>query len=149
MLKSFTEIKYRLLFFLLLGSAIPLLYSTTRIYWMGQMEDGVTFNIASQLTWVSVLYEIVNEALLLPLAFILGSVIKETERLKQRIAITLTVFVAVYLIITLAMLMFTPSAVGFMQQASSLTALTVQYIRLEAVAIFFPQYSVTISSCWF
>lgn len=113
------------------------------------MEDGVTFNIASQLTWVSVLYEIVNEALLLPLAFILGSVIKETERLKQRIAITLTVFVAVYLIITLAMLMFTPSAVGFMQQASSLTALTVQYIRLEAVAIFFPQYSVTISSCWF
>lgn len=104
---------------------------------MGQMEDGTTFNIASQLTWISVLYETVNETLLLPLAFILGSVINETERLKQRIAITLTVFVAVYLIITLVMLVFTPSAVGFMQQTSSLTALTVQYIRFEAVAIFF------------
>ncbi|WP_374664468.1 hypothetical protein [Acinetobacter sp.] len=76
LLKELAGINYQLLLFLALGSLIPLLYSTFRIYWIGQMEDGAAFNIAAQVTWMSLLYEVLNEALLLPLAFILGQVFR-------------------------------------------------------------------------
>lgn len=135
--RELARINYKLLLFLALGSLIPLLYSTFRIYWIGQMEDGSAFNIAAQVTWMSLLYEVLNEALLLPLAFILGQVIQDKVVWQQRIATTLSLFFIIYLAVTLLFFTYVPDAVSFMQQSPQLYVQTVQYIRLEAVAILF------------
>lgn len=112
--RELARINYKLLLFLALGSLIPLLYSTFRIYWIGQMEDGSAFNIAAQVTWMSLLYEVLNEALLLPLAFILGQVIQEKAVWQQRIATTLSLFFIIYLAVTLLFFIYVPDAVSFM-----------------------------------
>lgn len=118
--RELARINYKLLLFLALGSLIPLLYSTFRIYWIGQMEDGSAFNIAAQVTWMSLLYEVLNEALLLPLAFILGQVIQEKAVWQQRIATTLSLFFIIYLAVTLLFFIYVPDAVSFMQQSPQL-----------------------------
>lgn len=137
LVRELAGINYKLLLFLLLGSLIPLLYSTFRIYWIGQIDAGAAFSIAAQLAWVSLLYEVLNEALLLPLAFILGQVIRDKAEWRRRIAATLSLFAAAYLGATLLFLLCAPEAVKFMRQSPELQAQTVQYIRLEAVAILF------------
>ncbi len=82
--RELARINYKLLLFLLLGSLIPLLYSTFRIYWIGQIDAGAAFSIAAQLAWVSLLYEVLNEALLLPPAFIQGKVIRDKAEWRRR-----------------------------------------------------------------
>lgn len=135
--RELAGINYQLLLFLLLGSLIPLLYSTFRIYWIGQIDDASAFNIAAQAAWMSLLYEVLNEALLLPLAFILGQVIQDKAAWRQRIAATLSLFAAACLGATLLFLICAPEAVRLMQQSPQLHLQTVQYIRLEALAVLF------------
>lgn len=137
LVRALADINYKLLLFLALGSLIPLLYSTSRIYWIGQIDDDSAFNIAAQVTWLSLLYEVLNEALLLPLAFILGQVIQDKVLWRQRIAVTLSLFLAVYLVVTVLFLIFAPNTVSFMHQRTDLYLQTVQYMRLEAAAILF------------
>lgn len=133
--QAITGINYKLLLFLALGSLIPLLYSNFRIYWIGQINDDSTFNIAAQVTWLSLLYEVLNEALLLPLAFILGQVIRDKMQWSKRITVTLSIFLAIYLVVTVLFLIFAPYTVSFMQQQVDLYFQTIKYVRLEAVAI--------------
>lgn len=135
--RELAGINYQLLLFLLLGSLIPLLYSTFRIYWIGQIDDASAFNIAAQAAWMSLLYEVLNEAFLLPLAFILGQVIQDKAAWRQRIAATLSLFAAACLGATLLFLICAPEAVRLMQQSPQLHLQTVQYIRLEALAVLF------------
>jgi hypothetical protein len=137
LVQALAGVNYKLLLFLAVGSLIPLLYSTFRIYWLGQIDDDSAFNIAAQVTWLSLLYEVLNEALLLPLAFILGQVIQDKMLWRERITVTLSLFLAVYVAVTGLFLIFAPNTVSFMHQRADLYLQTVQYIRLEAVAILF------------
>jgi hypothetical protein len=71
-INALKSINYRLLFAILLLMLFPTIYQTVRIFFLGNMPNDWGFNIASQLSWVSLFYEIIQEALLLPLFFILG-----------------------------------------------------------------------------
>ena len=134
-----TEIKtinYKLWLVLILASFIPLIYSTTRIYFLGSMPNSWSFSIAAQVAWLNVGYEVLSEALLIPLAFILGQVIKDSRALSQRATTALSIIVLFYLAVTVVVLVFTPQLVQAMQQQQELQLKTIQYIRLESIAIF-------------
>ena len=130
------SINYRLWSVLMLTSFIPLIYSTTRIHFLGSIPSPWTFSIASQIAWLNVGYEVMNEALLIPLAFVLGQVIGDDKRFQHRIGFSLHIIMACYLVITVLVLLFAPSLVKMMQQQPQLFINTVAYIRLESIAIF-------------
>ena len=69
---SLKSINYRLFFSLFIFGLLPTLYTTFRIYLIGQLPETYAFSIAGQLQWVSILYEIIQEALILPLFTLLA-----------------------------------------------------------------------------
>ncbi len=130
------RINYKLWLVLILTSFIPLVYSTTRIHFLGSFPDTWTFSIASQVAWLNVGYEVLREALLLPLAFILGQCIADKNDFQKRVSTSLIIFVLSYLVMTLIVVFFTPILVKTMQQQNEIFEQTVNYIRLESIAIF-------------
>nr|WP_308302310.1 MATE family Na+-driven efflux transporter [Vibrio parahaemolyticus] len=100
------------------------------------MPDSWAFSIAAQVAWLNIGYEVINEALLLPLAFILGQVIMTKETFQRRAVLSLGMVILVYAIVTVFVLALTPQLVSAMQQQESLLAQTIKYIRLESIAIF-------------
>ncbi|MFA0521469.1 multidrug transporter, partial [Vibrio sp. 10N.222.55.E8] len=99
------------------------------------MPDSWAFSIAAQVAWLNVGYEVINEALLLPLAFILGQVIKTKDAFQKRAATSLGVVILTYAVVTAFVLVFTPQLVSAMQQQEILLVQTIEYIRLESIAI--------------
>lgn len=130
------RINYKLWLVLILTSFIPLVYSTTRIHFLGSFPDTWTFSIASQVAWLNVGYEVLREALLLPLPFILGQCIADKNDFQKRVSTSLIIFVLSYLVMTLIVVFFTPILVKTMQQQNEIFEQTVNYIRLESIAIF-------------
>ncbi|WP_394341331.1 MATE family Na+-driven efflux transporter [Photobacterium leiognathi] len=129
------SINYRLWLVLILTSLIPLVYSTTRIHFLGSLPNSWTFSIAAQVAWLNVGYEVLSEALLVPVAFILGQVISDNRQFRQRASVSLLITIVCYVILTGIVLALTPQLVGAMQQQAELLNRTVDYIRLESVAI--------------
>ncbi|EJG2371832.1 TPA: multidrug transporter [Vibrio parahaemolyticus] len=130
------KINVKLWLVLILSSLVPLIYTTTRIHFIGSMPDSWAFSIAAQVAWLNIGYEVINEALLLPLAFILGQVIMTKETFQRRAVLSLGMVILVYAIVTVFVLALTPQLVSAMQQQESLLAQTIKYIRLESIAIF-------------
>lgn len=130
------KINVKLWLVLILSSLVPLVYTTTRIHFIGSMPDSWAFSIAAQVAWLNIGYEVINEALLLPLAFILGQVIMTKEAFQKRAAVSLGVVVLTYAIVTVFVLALTPQLVSAMQQQENLLVQTIEYIRLESIAIF-------------
>ena len=61
-INSLKTINYKMFFALFIFGLIPTLYTTFRIYLIGQLPNTYVFSIAGQLQWVSLLYEILQEA---------------------------------------------------------------------------------------
>ncbi|EOB4245546.1 MATE family Na+-driven efflux transporter [Vibrio metschnikovii] len=128
-------INFRLWLTLALTSLIPLIYSTTRIHFLGSIPSPWTFSIAAQVAWLNVGYEVLSEALLIPLAFILGRVIHNNEVFRERASLSLLITLVCYFVATLMVLWLAPNFVDAMQQQAELLTQTIQYIRLESAAI--------------
>lgn len=133
---SLKTVNYKLLFILLLSGFIPAIYSTSRVYFLGSIPDTWAFSIAAQVAWLNVGYEVFNEAMLIPLAYILGQALTVdrmtfTERLNGAMAAV----VAVYVAITFGVIVFAPDLIQAMQQSAELVEQTTSYIRLESIAI--------------
>ncbi|HAS6193154.1 TPA: multidrug transporter [Vibrio vulnificus] len=134
-LEKKTTINFGLWGTLIVSSLIPLIYTTTRIHFLGNMPDSWAFSIAAQVAWLNIGYEVISEALLVPLAFILGQVITNPKAFAQRVSTSLRIFVTTYAVVTALVLCFTPELVSAMQQQEALLEKTVNYIRLESIAI--------------
>ena len=59
---SFSRVNYKLFFALLVLGLVPTIYTTVRVFFLGQLPGEWSFSIAGQLSWVNLLYEILNEA---------------------------------------------------------------------------------------
>ena len=73
-LKSLKNINWRLFIALLVMGLCPAVYTTVRTFFLGQLPGDWAYSIAGQLSWVNLLYEIVNEAIILPLFYFIGRV---------------------------------------------------------------------------
>ncbi len=138
-------LNYRLFLALLLTQFIPVVYSTVRVYFLGSLPETWGFNIASQVAWLNLMYEVLAEGLLLPLYFILGQVISEKARFRERVSVALAVFITSYGLLSAYVLIFAVSLVAGMGQSQDLLTATVDYIRLESIGIFLSSvYAMTV-----
>ena len=134
---SMKKINYRLFLALLLLGLIPTVYTTVRIFLIGQLPGDWGFNIASQLSWVNLLYEILQEALILPLFYFIGMAIKNRLDLENKFRTGIIFTGSIYSILSLLIVVFAVPLINIMAQDTSLIKETATYIRLETVAAIF------------
>jgi len=132
--KALKSINYRLFSAILLIMLFPTIYQTVRIFFLGSMPDDAGFNIASQLAWVSLFYEVIQEALILPLFFILGKSLSDKDEFLNKIKSGILVTGAIYFVLSLALFIFARQLVEFMAQDKHLINATVDYVRIETIA---------------
>lgn len=133
-IKSMKQINYRLFITLLLLGLIPTIYTTVRIFLIGQLPGDWGFNIASQLSWVNLLYEILQEAVILPLFFFIGKVVKDKLALENTFKTGLIFTGTIYASLSILIMIFAVPLIQLMAQDTTLINETASYIRLETVA---------------
>ena len=132
--KSLRTFNWRLWLVLAATLLIPALYQTLRIFFLGDMPGDWGVNIASQLSWVNLLYEIIEEAFILPLFFLLGKSLGSKEELENKTRTGLLISGGAYLLLSILIIAFARPLCTWMASDPSTMDATVTYIRLESVS---------------
>lgn len=136
-LESLKRVNLKLFGSLLLLTLLPTLYLTLRINYLGSLPGDWGYNIASQMGWVHLFYEVAQEGLILPLFFLLGASLFNKEELTNKIRTGLIVTLSVYTSLSLLLILFAEPLVRVMAQSPDLIEETVVYVRWESVASIF------------
>ena len=134
---SHKKINYRLYFALLLLGFVPTIYTTLRVFFLGQLPGEWSFSIAGQLTWVNLLYEIFNEAIILPLFYFIGNVKDDRTAFSNRVRTGLLISFSVYAVLSAVVLIFAEPMLKLMATDMSIIDASVSYIRIESIANIF------------
>lgn len=132
--QSFLRINWRLYLALLITAALPTIYTSARIYFLGDLPDDWGVNIASQLAWVNLGLEVVQEAIILPLFYLLGKTLTDREMTLNKLKTGLVITFGVYTFFTSLIAVFAEPLVTVMAQKPAQIEATVDYIRLEMIA---------------
>ena len=135
--KSLSKINYKLFLALLVLGLVPTIYTTVRVFFLGQLPGEYSFSIAGQLSWVNLLYEILHEAIVLPLFFFIGKVLSDKKEFENRIRTGLIVSVGAYMVLSIAIIAFAEPLLSLMATDTSILAASATYIRIESVASIF------------
>ena len=98
--KSLGKINYKLFLALLVLGLCPTIYTTLRVFFLGELPGEYSFSIAGQLSWVNLLYEILSEAIVLPLFFFIGKVLTDKNEFANRMRTGLLVSVGAYMVLS-------------------------------------------------
>ena len=131
---SFKRINYKLFFALLVLGLAPTIYTTVRVFFLGQLPGEYSFSIAGQLSWVNLLYEILNEAIILPLFYFVGKVKDNREEFSNRVRTGMLISLGVYVILSTVVFIFAKPLLNLMATDPSIIESSVSYIRIESVA---------------
>ncbi|MCG8563692.1 MAG: hypothetical protein MI747_01270 [Desulfobacterales bacterium] len=134
-LQSLNALNLRLFIILILISLIPIIYKTVRINFLGDFPSDWGVNIASQIAWLNVLYEVVQEALLLPVFYVLGLAVHNRRDFENRIKSGLVSIFGIFFVFSGLVILFVEPLLMMMDQKASLIDASAAYIRLESVAI--------------
>ena len=66
-------------------SLVPTIYTTLRVFLLGNMPGDWSYSIAGQLSWVNLIYEVVSEAIILPLFYFTGQTLMDKKEFANRI----------------------------------------------------------------
>ncbi len=132
--KSIKKIDHRLFIALLFMGLCPTLYTTLRVFFLGQLPGEWSYSIAGQLSWINLIYEVINEAIILPLYFFMGGVLDDKKEFAGRIRSGLLVSFGVYAICSLCVAIFIKPLLQFMAVSTDILAESAVYIRIECVA---------------
>ena len=135
--KSLLHINYKLFIALLVLGFIPTIYTTVRVFFLGQLPGEWSFSIAGQLSWVNLLYEIMNEAIILPLFFFMGKVKDVWENFSNRVRTGMIISLGVYSALSVIILIFAEPLLKLMSANVSIIEASATYIRIESVANIF------------
>lgn len=136
-IKSFKNVNHKLFISLLIMGLCPVIYNTLRVFWLGELPGEYSYSIAGQLSWVNLIYEIINEAIILPLFYFMGKVLLDKKEFTNRIKTGLIITLCVYLIISIIIIIFTEPLLKIMATDVTIIDLSIDYIRLEAIANIF------------
>ena len=136
-INALKTINYRLWFAILATMLLPTVYQTVRIFFLGDMPSDGGVNIASQLQWVNLFYEVVQEALILPLFFLLGKLMEDKNEFANKVRTGLIVTGGIYAVLSLTVIASARPLIAFMGQDPALIDNTVTYVRLETLAALF------------
>lgn len=135
--ESLKLIDYNLYLILFLMGLMPTLYLTVRIFFLGQMPNSWGYNIASQLSWVDVIYEVLQEGLIIPLYHLLGISLKKNNEFENKIKTSSILIFSIFLLLSVILSVFINSLTNLMNQDPILINDTVIYIRLETISKIF------------
>lgn len=133
--KSLQNFNSRLYVTLILILLIPTIYKTLRIHYLGDLPKDDGYNIASQILWLNIIFEVVFECLMLPLFFILGKSLGNKIELDNRIKTGVITTSLIYLILVLITYYNTENLLLFLKQKESIINISKQYIQLESFSI--------------
>lgn len=136
--KSLKGINYKLFISLLILGLVPTIYTTIRVFFLGQLPGEYSFSIAGQLSWVNLLYEILSEAIILPLFYFVGKVKYDKKEFTNRLKTGMLITLAVYTILSTIVVIFAKPLLNLMAIDQNIIEASASYIRIESIAnIFF------------
>ena len=135
--KSLSKINYKLFFALLVLGLVPTIYTTVRVFFLGQLPGEYSFSIAGQLSWVNLLYEILSEAIVLPLFFFIGKVLNDKNEFANRMRTGLLVSVGAYTVLSVVIIALAKPLLSLMATDKAIIDASATYIRIESVASIF------------
>ncbi len=136
-MKSLKNINRRMFLALLVMGLCPTLYTTLRTFFLGQLPGDWSYSIAGQLSWVNLLYEVINEAIVLPLYFFMGQAVSDKEEYSDRIRSGLLVSFGIYTICSVFVMIFVHPLLKFMAVSPDILTESASYIRIECIANIF------------
>ena len=131
---SLSKINYKLFVSLLVLGLVPTIYTTVRVFFLGQLPGEYSFSIAGQLSWVNLLYEILSEAIVLPLFFFIGKVLTDKNEFANRMRTGLLISVSAYAILSIIIIAFAKPLLSLMATDKAIIDASANYIRIESVA---------------
>ena len=134
---SLSTINYKLYFALLVLGLAPTVYTTVRMFFLGSLPGEYSFSIAGQLSWVNLLYEIINEAIILPLFYFIGKVANDKKEFANRVKTGMLMSLGIYLILSVAIVCFIKLLLSLMATDVSIFDASATYIRIESIANIF------------
>lgn len=134
LLESLRRIHWKLFLALLLMGFCPAIYTTFRTFILGTLPGEWSYSIAGQLSWVNLIYEILNEALILPLFFFVGSVVNDRKEFSNRIRSGLLITLVLYSILSVVVSVFAEPLLNAMATSKEIIRESITYIRIESVA---------------
>lgn len=134
---SISRVNYKLFVALLLMGLSPTIYTTLRVFFIGQLPGDWSYSIAGQLSWVNLLYEILNEAIILPLFYFIGKVVNDKKEFANRIRTGTIITFIIYLILSLLIIVLAKNLLSFMATDISIINESATYIRIESIANMF------------
>lgn len=132
-----SQIDYKLFSVLLLFGFLPTIYTSVRVFFLGDLPMDWGFNIASQISWVSLIYEVLQEGIMLPIFFLMGKSLQNKLEFENKIRTGLIITFVIYASISILLIIFVKPLLVFMSQKETLLAATSTYIRLETIASIF------------
>ena len=123
-----------------LYQAIPAIYNSYSIYLIGNAVPGVNgLAIASQWQTVQLIVEIVQESLVFPIYFFVGSKLLESDRevLSSRVAVSMKAIVLVLVPLMVLLYSQTGRLVELTNTPVEIANETISYLRLRVLALFF------------
>lgn len=136
-IESLKKINYKLFIALLVMGFCPTIYTTLRVFWLGQLPGEWSYSIAGQLSWINLIYEVINEAIILPLFYFVGKVILDKKEFINRIKTGLIVTFCIYLLLSIVLIILIEPLLNIMATSPDIIQESVSYIRLECVANIF------------
>ncbi len=134
---SLGRINYKLFSALLVLGLVPTIYTTVRVFFLGQLPGEWTFSIAGQLSWVNLLYEILNEAIILPLFYFMGKGKDDKAEFSNRVKTGMLLSFGVYTVLSVFIFVFAEPILRLMAADKSIINASASYIRIESIANIF------------
>ncbi len=134
---SLKKINYKLFLALLVLGLCPTIYTTLRVFFLGELPGEYSFSIAGQLSWVNLLYEILSEAIVLPLFFFIGKVLTDKQEFSNRMRTGLIVSMSAYTLLSIVIIALAKPLLTLMATDLSIIEASATYIRIESVASIF------------
>ena len=136
-IQSFKNINHKLFISLLVMGLVPTIYTTLRVFWLGNLPGDWSYSIAGQLSWVNLIYEVINEAIILPLFYFIGKVLEDRRDLTNRMKTGLLITLGIYILLSIVIMTCTNPLLNAMATDPSIIDASATYIRIEAVANIF------------
>lgn len=133
-IQSLKNVNMRLFASLLVLGLCPTIYTTLRVFFIGQLPGEWSYSIAGQLSWVNLLYEVLSEAIILPLYFFIGQVKEDKKEFTNRVKTGLLVSFGLYTLLSVVIMIFAEGLLRFMAADASIIEASAQYIRIESIA---------------
>ncbi len=136
-LKSLKNINLKLFAALLVMGLCPTVYVTVRTFFLGQLPGEWAFSIAGQLSWVSLIYEIINEAIILPLFFFVGKITNDKAEFTNRLKTGMLTTLGIYSVLSVVIIVFARPLLQLMATSPDIIDASATYIRIESIANIF------------